>query len=375
MSLPGGSRQATTVLDAGVLGHQRNRNDQLVLDQLRRLQAPVRKLERLEPCRRHGRQRGGIGHDDFDAVRELVPKRLEATLTDELDGGPIIELHAEPAIASLLEIQRCTYTARVRVKQALEPRQQPDVELAAERNPSIRQRFQIAQTVPSVQRAGHRPRIICEQVSGVKTVSYEKSRPVSIAPMLILASTSPYRRELLARLKVPFAAQAPGVAEVAVEGEEPAAMAARLALAKARSIVTPHALVVGSDQVASLDGRILRKPGSAEAAVAQLRACQGRTVLFHTGAAIVATDSGETLTHVDCTEVRFRRLDRAALEQYVRLERPFDCAGSFKSEGLGVALFERIVCDDPTALIGLPLIFVADALRQLGADPLRPSPS
>lgn len=202
-------------------------------------------------------------------------------------------------------------------------------------------------------------------------MSYE-GNPV---PPVILASTSRYRRELLLRLKLPFTAQAPDVTENAVPGEAPAAMAARLALAKARSISAPRALVIGSDQVASLDGRLLRKPGSAEAAAAQLAACQGKTVLFHTAVAIVATASGETLTHVDRTEVRFRRLDRHALEQYVRLENPLDCAGSFKSEGLGVALFERISSEDPTALIGLPLIFVADALRRLGADPFRPTPA
>jgi septum formation protein len=189
-------------------------------------------------------------------------------------------------------------------------------------------------------------------------------------PKLILASTSRYRRELLARLRLPFETRSPDVREVAVEGETPGAMAARLALAKARSIKERGALVIGSDQVASLDGRLLRKPGAPDIAVAQLRAAQGKTVLFDTAVAIIATDSGETLEHVDRTTVRFRRLDDAALERYVRLESPLDCAGSFKAEGLGVALFEQISSDDPTALIGLPLIFVAHALRKLGADPL-----
>jgi septum formation protein len=189
-------------------------------------------------------------------------------------------------------------------------------------------------------------------------------------PPIILASTSRYRRELLARLKLPFTARAPDAAEDAIVGEAPAAMAARLALAKAHSIIAPNALVIGSDQVASLDGRLLRKPGSPEAAVAQLRAAQGKTVLFHTAVAVVATGSGTTLQHTDCTEVLFRRLDDRALERYVALEAPLDCAGSFKSEGLGVVLFERISSHDPTALIGLPLIFVAEALRKLGADPL-----
>jgi septum formation protein len=192
-------------------------------------------------------------------------------------------------------------------------------------------------------------------------------------PPIVLASTSRYRRELLARLQLPFTTRSPDTREDAVEGEAPAAMAARLALAKARSIVAPSSLVIGSDQVASLDGQLLRKPGSPEVALAQLRAAQGKTVLFHTAVAVIATGSGKTLQHVDRTEVLFRRLDDAALEHYVRLESPLDCAGSFKSEGLGVALFERISSDDPTALIGLPLIFVADALRRLGADPLRPT--
>ena len=146
--------------------------------------------------------------------------------------------------------------------------------------------------------------------------------------------------------------------------------AARLARAKAGSIEAPGALVIGSDQVASLDGRMLRKPGSADVAVAQLRAAQGRTVVFHTAVAIIAVDSGAILEHVDRTEVRFRQLDDRAIEAYVRREKPFDCAGSFKSEGLGVALFERISSDDRTAIIGLPLIFVAHALKTLGADPL-----
>jgi septum formation protein len=192
-------------------------------------------------------------------------------------------------------------------------------------------------------------------------------------PPIILASTSRYRRELLTRLQLPFTTRSPEASEDVIDGEAPAAMAARLALAKARSISAPDAIVIGSDQVASLDGRLLRKPGSAEAAVAQLRACRGKSVLFHTGVALVATRAGTTLQHVDRTEVVFRRLDDAALERYVQLESPLDCAGSFKSEGLGVALFERISSDDPTALIGLPLIFVADALRKLGADALRPS--
>lgn len=191
-------------------------------------------------------------------------------------------------------------------------------------------------------------------------------------PTIILASTSRYRRELLARLGLPFEAIGPGTPEEELPGEAPAAMALRLALAKAHSIARPDALVIGSDQVASLDGRLLRKPGTPEVAVAQLEACQGRSVLFHTAVALVDTRSGAVAEHVDRTEVRFRKLATSALAAYVRLEQPLDCAGSFKSEGLGVALFEGISSDDPTALIGLPLIWLAEALRSRGADPLQP---
>ena len=192
------------------------------------------------------------------------------------------------------------------------------------------------------------------------------------ARQLILASTSRYRRELLSRLGLPFEARAPNTPELAIDGEAPAAMAARLALAKARSIVTPDAVVIGSDQVASLDGELLRKPGNDATALRQLEACRGRTVIFDTAVAVIDTRTGATLEHVDRTEVRFASLETAALERYVRREQPLDCAGSFKSEGLGVALFERIDSSDPTALIGLPLIWLAGALRELGADPLGP---
>jgi septum formation protein len=197
-------------------------------------------------------------------------------------------------------------------------------------------------------------------------VSHAALRP----RQLILASTSRYRRELLSRLGLPFEARAPNAPELAIDGEAPAAMAARLALVKARSIDTPDALVIGSDQVASLDGRLLRKPGNHATALRQLEACQGRTVMFDTAVAVIDTRTDATLEHVDRTEVRFASLETAALDRYVQREQPLDCAGSFKAEGLGVALFERIDSSDPTALIGLPLIWLARALRELGVDPL-----
>ena len=191
---------------------------------------------------------------------------------------------------------------------------------------------------------------------------------------LILASTSKYRGELLARLGLPFEAVAPGVDEAPLPGEAPEARAARLAAAKARSVRAADAVVIGSDQVASLDGALLRKPGGQAAALRQLTASQGRVVLFHTAVTVLDPANGAEWSHVDRTEVRFARLPAAALERYLELEQPFDCAGSFKSEGLGVALFERVETGDPTALIGLPLIWLAATLRSAGLDPLGPAP-
>lgn len=187
---------------------------------------------------------------------------------------------------------------------------------------------------------------------------------------LLLASTSPHRRQLLERLKVPFTALAPEVDEAGLDGEAPATRAARLALAKARAIGVAHpdCIVIGSDQVASVrigaDIAILHKPGDRTRAHAQLAQMSGRSVRFDTGVAIV---NGTTeLVHVDLTCVRFRQLEHAEIGRYIDLEPALDCAGGFKCEGLGVSLFESIETRDPTALVGLPLIWVCAALRQLG---------
>jgi septum formation protein len=190
----------------------------------------------------------------------------------------------------------------------------------------------------------------------------------------LLASTSAYRRELLRRLGLPFEARAPTTDESAVPGEPPERMAARLAAAKARSITAPDAVVIGSDQVASLDGRLLRKPGRHEIALAQLQDCQGKTVVFHTGVFVLDTRTARSWAHVDRTDVRFARRSAAELDRYLAIEQPYDCAGSFKAEGLGVALFESIESRDPTALIGLPLIWLAATLKEAGLDPLAPAP-
>jgi septum formation protein len=203
---------------------------------------------------------------------------------------------------------------------------------------------------------------------------------------LILASTSRYRAELLARLGLAFETASPRVDEHILPGEAPAAAAARLALAKAEAVASESAapapgtarpagsdarvLVIGADQVPEVGGRILRKPGTHAKTVEQLAACVGATVLFHTGIAVVDARSGETWQTVDVTEVELAELSRGQLERYVERERPYDCAGGFRAEGLGIALFKAIRSSDPTGLIGLPLIWLAATLRRAGLDPL-----
>ncbi len=195
----------------------------------------------------------------------------------------------------------------------------------------------------------------------------------SSAPALILASTSRYRRELLERLRLPFQALPPEVDETPLPGEAPAALAERLALAKARALAErfPDAVVIGSDQVADVDGVAIGKPGNHERAVEQLRAMSGRTIVFQTALAVVRASIGFAQVQRAAVSVRFRTLSDAEIEFYLRTEEPYDCAGSAKCETLGIALLEAIDSDDPTALIGLPLIRTAAMIRAAGLDPLR----
>jgi septum formation protein len=188
-----------------------------------------------------------------------------------------------------------------------------------------------------------------------------------MTPRLVLASTSRYRSSLLERLRLPFDTVRPDVDETPLPGEAPDAMARRLAEAKARAVAAhaAPAWVIGSDQVADLDGTPLGKPGGRGAALAQLRAMSGRSVAFHT-AVCLAREGSLALQALYTTMVRFRTLEDAEIARYVDAELPFDCAGSFKSEGLGIALFEAIESSDPTALVGLPLIATARLLREAG---------
>jgi septum formation protein len=204
----------------------------------------------------------------------------------------------------------------------------------------------------------------------MKSLVLSKNIPLK----LVLASTSVYRRLLLEKLQVPFAVDRPEVDESPLPGEAPADLALRLSRAKAAAVAPRHpgALVIGSDQVATFDGRILGKPGNRDNAVRQLRQLSGRTVSFLTGVCVHDAASGrQSARLVPCT-VGFRELDEATIEHYLAKEQPYDCAASAKAEALGIALLTRIEGDDPNALIGLPLIAVVDLLAEHGFDVLNP---
>jgi septum formation protein len=187
---------------------------------------------------------------------------------------------------------------------------------------------------------------------------------------LFLASSSPYRRLLLERLGLAFEVHPPGVSETHLAGEPPAERARRLALEKARAVAAEHpgAIVIGSDQVAVAGDQILDKPGDAARARAQLAQLSGKSARFYSACAVLGGKPAAQLAYTDTTTVLFRTLTAAEIERYVAREQPYDCAGGFKAEGLGIALFERIENSDPTALIGLPLIWLAGALRGLGYE-------
>jgi septum formation protein len=194
------------------------------------------------------------------------------------------------------------------------------------------------------------------------TTSTNKNRAV------ILGSTSVYRRELLSRLRIPFDVQAPDVDEAALSGESPLILAQRLALAKAHAVAQkfPESVVIGSDQVADLKGIALGKPGNFERATAQLQQMRGQTVVFHTAVAVVCNATGFVAQDCASVNVVFRDLSDAEITSYLLAETPYDCAGSAKSEGLGIALLASIESDDPTALVGLPLIRTCNMLRAAG---------
>ncbi len=192
--------------------------------------------------------------------------------------------------------------------------------------------------------------------------------PSPLTRTLVLGSTSRYRSELLQRLRIPFEVAAPDVDETPLAGESPRDLALRLSLAKARAVAArfPQAVVIGSDQVADLHGEPLGKPGNHANAVVQLRRMRGHTVVFQTALSVVCLDTGFAQSALAPVQVRFRDLSDAEIETYLQAEQPYDCAGSAKSEGLGISLLDSIDSDDPTALIGLPLIRTCQLLRAAG---------
>ena len=196
----------------------------------------------------------------------------------------------------------------------------------------------------------------------------QQSTLASSGRPLILGSTSRYRKELLARLRIPFETAAPDVDETPYSNESPKDLALRLALAKARAVALKHpeAVVIGSDQVADLEGTPLGKPGNHANAILQLQRMRGKTVIFQTALSVVCIATGYERTDLAEVKVKFRNLSDAEIETYLRAEEPYDCAGSAKSEGLGIALLDAIDNDDPTALIGLPLIRTCQMLREAG---------
>jgi septum formation protein len=189
---------------------------------------------------------------------------------------------------------------------------------------------------------------------------------------LILGSSSRYRCELLERLRLPFDVFAPDLDESPLPAESPLQLATRLAMAKAQAVAQqfPQAIVIGSDQVAELKGQAIGKPGNHQRAVEQLTAMSGQEVVFHTAVAVVCAETGFSAGDIAAVRVRFRNLSTAEIENYLHAEQPYDCAGSAKSEGLGITLLAAIKSDDPTALIGLPLIRTTQLLRQAGLEPL-----
>jgi MAF protein len=187
---------------------------------------------------------------------------------------------------------------------------------------------------------------------------------------LVLGSTSPFRKELLGRLALPFVTASPDIDESHIPGESPEALVKRLARSKAEAVAGdfPEALIIGSDQVACIDGTILGKPGTRERAIEQLSDASGKRITFYTGLCLLNSVTGDAQVLCEPFHVHFRRLERDRIERYLDAEEPYNCAGSFKSEGLGITLFERLEGDDPNALIGLPLIRLVQMLENEGVS-------
>lgn len=363
-----------------VAGHQRQREQQFVLDQPDQVE---RACEREHIFVAFGINRCSLlfSGDEPETSTRLHGRfhRLQAALTHQRQPGTAFEMQPDlrfgaflqaafPPRAPLHLLVRSGLGIGVRfAAQAIQQSQGTGSGLVAT----------LLRKGSDIHAAGVEPENVHASILGRRpqppgTAGPMGQSPAMHTPPLILGSTSMYRRELLGRLRIPFEVVAPDVDESQRAGERPVELARRLAMAKARAVAVQHpeAVVIGSDQVAELDGVAVGKPGNHQRATEQLRAMSGREVVFHTAVAVACVDRGFEDSDLARVTVRFRHLGDDEIERYLQTERPYDCAGSAKSEALGIALLQAVVSDDPTALIGLPLIRTCALLRRAGIDPL-----
>jgi len=352
------------------------------------------------PRRKRQREQHLVFHERFDAerlgcldrVRSLgivgFVLRLSAQHHEQRAGDPHVVIEAAQA-ALALQLKRTGYpeqeqrtvalvtrTAELEIEAALRVDQDIFEALQAGDRDTAAQFLPAARKLEGIDYSGcrHKARMIVFPGTRVKDCGSKRSNYAGtyskpgMGPALVLASSSAYRRALLERLRLSFAVAAPHVDEAPLTGETPEATALRLSEWKARAVgaASPGALVIGSDQVASLDGRPVGKPGNHEAALAQLRAMRGRPVEFHTALCLLDTRSGAVQLENVPTLVQFRDFTDEQAERYLRIDQPYDCAGSAKVEALGIALLARVESADPTALIGLPLIALVRMLEDAG---------
>jgi septum formation protein len=345
--------------------HQRQRQDQLVLKQRKGIKVPADDQHISLRCLVHGFGSGFIGHKQevtLNLDRFLHRPKAALALQDQADlrlqGQPherstSSNLH-HPALQTPVHLCRGILGKLL----LLQTGKQPQGRLTRELGSGLCKGREIE--VLRIEGFAH--------ARSVRESLAMNTSATALPRTLVLGSTSPYRRELLARLHLPFEVAAPEVDETPLKGESPRDLALRLALLKAQAVAAKHpqAVVIGADQVADLGGQPLGKPGSHAKAVAQLREMRGQSVVFQTALAVVCQASGFEAVDLAPVRVQFRNLTDDEIEHYLLTEKPYDCAGSAKSEGLGIALLEAIENDDPTALVGLPLIRTARLLRAAG---------
>lgn len=363
-----------------VAGHQRQGQQQFVLDQPDQVE---RAGEREHIFLAVGINRCSLlfSGDEPETSTRLHGRfhRLQAALTHQRQPGTALEMQPDLRLGAFLQ---ATFPPRAPLHLLVRSGLGIGVRFAAQ---AIQQRqgtgsglvATLLRKGSDIHAAGVEPENVHVSILGRRPHPPGTAGPMGqSAPMhtppLILGSTSMYRRELLGRLRIPFEVVAPDVDESPRAGELPVDLARRLAVAKARAVAGQHpeAVVIGSDQVAELDGAAVGKPGNHQRATEQLRAMSGREVVFHTAVAVACVDRGFEDSDLARVTVRFRHLGDDEIERYLQTERPYDCAGSAKSEALGIALLQAVDSDDPTALIGLPLIRTCALLRRAGLDPL-----